>query len=285
MGVKSRIKSCFKIFQKEVKTPVYIPVFSGDILSGKTALITGGAGGIGKAIAEACLKNGASVILTGRDTKKLLRVIGSLEKERIVKKQKVIPLLLDIQNINSIKPSIYKVIKENSIDKIDILVNNAGVAEGQSMGETTEKDFDKTMDINLKGTYFMAQEFSNYLLENKIQGNILNVSSVSGIRPVITPYMLSKWGITGLTAGLAKKLIRHGIVVNGIAPGPTATNMLGLDGSNLFYENSPAKRYVDPAEVANLAIFLISDMGKMIVGDTVYITGGCGNLTVDDIEY
>ena len=97
--------------------------------------------------------------------------------------------------------------------------------------------------------------------------------------------MVSKWGVTGLTEGMAKKLIKYGIVVNGIAPGPVATEMLGLDGLNLDYDNAPAGRYSDPVEIANLAVFMISGMGRMIVGDTVYVSGGCGNLTFDDIEY
>ena len=74
-------------------------------------------------------------------------------------------------------------------------------------------------------------------------------------------------------------------MVNGIAPGPTATNMLGLEGDNLYYKKSPTERYIDSNEVANLAVFLISDMGRMIVGETIYITGGCGTLTYDDIKY
>lgn len=127
--------------------------------------------------------------------------------------------------------------------------------------------------------------FSKYLIERKIQGNILNISSVSGIRPAINPYMLSKRAIIGLTEGMAKKLIKYGIVVNGIAPGPVSTGMLNLDGSDLSNNNAPSGRYSEPVEVANLAVFLISDMARNIVGDTVYITGGCGNLTVDDIQY
>lgn len=267
------ILSFLKKSKKTIKEPVYIPLLKGELLAGKTVLITGGTGGIGTAIAKRCLENGAKVIVGARNAEKL---------EKISNEINVSTCVIDIQNIKDMKASLAGLTKDY---KIDILINNAGVHMGTTIGSTKEDDFDKTLDINLKGTYFISQEFSNYLITNGIKGNILNISSVSGYRPAISPYMISKWGVNGLTQGLAKKLIKHDIVVNGIAPGPVATEMLKLDGSDLNYENSPSCRYVDPVEVANLAVFMISDMGRMIVGDTIYLTGGCGNLTYDDINY
>lgn len=285
MGVKSRAKKCLNKLRKVVKQPVYIPVLQGNILQNKMVLITGGCGGIGSAIALRCIQNGASVIVAGRSKNKLRNTVDKLKPELRFDKQRVIPFVFDIKNFEGMKTMLYSLVEEYNIEKIDVLVNNAGLSFGSSIGNTSEADFDETLNTNLKGTYFLSQVVSNYMIENHIEGNILNISSVSGIRPAITPYMVSKWGITGLTEGLAKKLIKYGIVVNGIAPGPVATEMLGLDGNDLNYEKAPAGRYSSPEEIANLAIFLISDMGRMIVGDTVYITGGCGNLTVDDINY
>lgn len=192
---------------------------------------------------------------------------------------------IDISKTETVIDAINTAAENIATKKIDILVNNAGIIKGQNIGNTNGSDFDIAINTNLKGTYFMCQEFANYLTANQIKGNILNISSVSGIRPAISPYMLSKWGINGLTKGLAKKLIRHGIVVNGIAPGPTATEMLKCDGSDLTHPLSPAGRYVTPEEVANLAVFLISDMGRMILGETIVISGGCGNLTYEDMSY
>ena len=119
--------------------------------------------------------------------------------------------------------------------------------------------------------------------ENKIQGNILNVSSSSAIRPASNSYGLAKWGIRGMTLGFAKHLSADGIVVNAIAPGPTATSML-LDAGNkdINRPSSPSERYATPEEIANLAVILVSDLGRMVNGDTVYVTGGCGLLTFDD---
>ena len=193
--------------------------------------------------------------------------------------------MLDISRQNTIKSRLNQIINNVPNKKIDVLVNNAGILKGDNIGKTDEKSFDDVIGTNLKGTYFMSQEFANYMIENEIKGNILNISSSSGIRPAVSPYMVSKWGENGITLGLAKKLIVHGIVVNAIAPGPTATDMLLKGEKNIKHGSSPSGRYVTPEEIANLAVFLISDMGRMIVGDTIYMTGGCANLTIDDMVY
>jgi len=276
MGVKNGIHRILKKMKKVVKEPVYIPVLEGKILSGKTVLITGATGGIGRAIAKRCVENGAVVIIAGRSQEKVSIIVNSLNN--------TVPFIVDIQDTERMKQAFLGLVEDKKL-KIDTLINCAGLQAGGIFGNTDLVGFDKTINTNLKGTYFLSQIFSNYLIENDIKGNILNISSVSGCRPAISPYMVSKWGITGLTEGMAKKLIKYGIVVNGIAPGPVATEMIGLDGSNLDYDNAPAGRYSDPIEIANLAVFMISSMGRMIVGDTVYISGGCGNLTFDDIEY
>ena len=114
----------------------------------------------------------------------------------------------------------------------------------------------------------------------------MNICSSSSVRPATTAYTLSKWGIRGYTVGLAKQLIKHGIVVNGLAPGPTATPMLIKDVSNNYsLPNNPSQRYATPDEIANMAVILTSGMGRMIVGDIIYMTGGAGVITVDDINY
>lgn len=282
---KNFIKKLKKIFCKEIKIPVYIPVIEGKFLENKNILITGGTGGLGMAIATVCLKNGANLMLSGRSYEKLNNSKEKLIKELPDAKDRIQVEIIDMLNIDSFYSKIKDISNNMPRKSIDVLINNAGLASGHIFGNTKELDFDITLDTNLKGTYFLTQEFAKYLIENKIHGNILNISSVSGIRPAISPYMISKRGITALTEGLAKKLIKYNIVVNGIAPGPVANDMLGCDGSDLMYSNSPSQRYVDSIEIGNLATYLISDMGRIIVGDTVYITGGCGTLTLDDSNY
>lgn len=169
--------------------------------------------------------------------------------------------------------------------KIDILVNNAGV-QGSEFPNATEEKYDIAMDTNLKACFFLSQLLGNYMVKQGIKGNILNVCSSSSLRPAISAYTISKWGLRGLTLGLAKSLISHGIVVNGLAPGATATPMLNKsDADNISYPYSPLGRLIMPEEIANMAVLLVSNMGRSIVGVIVYMTGGMGVITYDDIKY
>ena len=280
MGIKQHIKS---LFVRKIVEPIYVPLIKTQYLANKVVLITGGNKGIGYAIAETCINCGASVIISGRDSEKLSNAVKNLIKKTGCDDCKLKYSVLDILDVK--KFPLFLEETANIFNEIDILVNNAGISGETSIGQTTEENFDSILDTNLKGTYFLAQAFANYLIQNHIHGNILNVSSSSSNRPIISPYMLSKWGVSGLTEGLAKKFIKYDIVVNAIAPGPTATDMLKRNKDSLAYEGSPSKRINDVYEVANLAVILISDIGRMIVGETVYVTGGCGTLTFDDIEY
>ena len=123
---------------------------------------------------------------------------------------------------------------------------------------------------------------AKYMVRNKIKGHILNISSSSALRPAWSPYNISKWGVDGFTRGLADELIKYGIIVNAIGPGPTATPMLVNDTSEggLYHPTNPSGRFLLPSEVAHLAVFMVSDYGNMIVGDTYYITGGAGTITM-----
>lgn len=126
------------------------------------------------------------------------------------------------------------------------------------------------MDINAKGSFFMSQAVGRFVIENRIKGHILNVTSSSALRPAWTPYQMSKWAVRGFTMGLADKLLPYGIIVNAIAPGPTATPMLGKqEGDSIYNDSNPSGRYAMPEEIASLAAIMVSDMGNMIVGDTV----------------
>lgn len=251
-----------------------------DLLRDKVVLITGGSSGIGKAIAKEFLKAGAKVIITGRDHDKLEKTLLELKKIS----NSIYIQCLDITSVSSFS----KKIQEAELivgERINVLVNNAGIIQtGNSDGE--ESDFECILATNLTGTVFLSKEIANYFIQNGIKGNILNITSTSGIRPAISAYHISKWGLRGFTLGLAKKLIKHGIVVNGIAPGPTATPMLkAADDNNLYHPTNPSGRYTTPEEVANVAVLLVSNMGRQIIGDIIYISGGAGIITYDDITY
>lgn len=263
-----------------IKKYVTIPTLYGDLLKDRVALITGGSSGIGYEIANCYLKNGACVIITGRNINKINEAVKKLKENN--SDSEVYGFNLDNSNIKDIDKKFKNILDNINNKKIDILVNNAGVINKTSFWNSTEEDFDNVINTNLKGTYFLTKVVAKYMIDNKIKGNILNVSSSSSVRPATTSYQLAKWGIRAFTKGLAKELSSKKIVVNSIAPGPTATSMI-LDGDdNINRPSSPIGRYATPEEIASLSVILVSDLARMVDGDTLLATGGCGNLTYDD---
>lgn len=282
--LENKIKN-FLVSKLSIREKVVVPVYSGNLLQGRSAIITGGTSGIGYSIALAFLRNGAKITIIGRNVNRLNDTKVKLEEESGCSPSNIELLCLDILLYDTAKIAIEQYLN-NSNRYIDILVNNAGINGGELFPHTNEEDFDKILGVNLKGSYLLSQIVASYMIKNNICGNILNLASSSSLRPATSSYTISKWGIRGITLGMAKKLIRYGIVVNGIAPGPTATKMVNMENlDNLFLASSPSKRYLTPEEVANWAVFLVSDLGKMIVGDIIYITGGAGIITYDDIGY
>ncbi len=280
MNVKRIIKRGMNEILRYMPIKKYIntPVLYGELLKGRTALITGGTSGIGYDIAKSFLRNGANVIITGRNQKKLDSICSELKGD--FKEAIVLGVQLDNCKISDMK-NIFDQIITNNICSIDIFVNNAGVLNKTSFGGATESDWDLVMNSDLKGPYFLTQIVAQYMIDHKIEGNILNVSSSSAVRPGLNSYHFAKNSMMNFTKGLAKELIEYGIVVNGIAPGPTATSMISND-DNINRPTSPAKRYTTPEEIANLATVLVSNLSRMVVGDTLFVTGGCGNITFDD---
>lgn len=276
------IKRLFDKLRVEKITPITVPVLSGNLLIDRKALITGGNRGIGFAIADAFIKNGASIIITGRNKEALLSAKTKLLTENNCPESLVNYFVLD--NSQEINEDILRNFLIQS-GKIDILVNNAGIMNGCDYFDCTQENFDNVISTNLKSTFFISQVFSKYMIDNNISGNILNICSSSCIRPGDSPYVLSKWSMRSLTLGLAEKLLPYNIIVNGLAPGPTATDMLGkTENDSLLLETKPLGRLILPEEIANLAVVLVSNLGKIVVGDTLFATGGSALLT-QDISY
>ena len=251
-------------------------------LQNRIALITGGGSGIGKAIALSFLKSGATVVITGRNTEKLKSVYDEWSE---LYADRIFYAKLDVANCDSLEDSFASINLMLKGRTIDLLVNNAGI-EGGHISHCNENDFESILNTNLKGVFFLSKLVAEKMIAEKIKGNILNIASSSSLRPAVSAYMISKWGVRGLTLGLAKMYIKYGIVVNGIAPGPTATPMMLKDGEhNRLLTNNPSGRYAEPEEISNAAVFLTSDMGRMVVGDILYMTGGAGVITFDDVQY
>ena len=264
-----------------VEKPVYVPVYHSSLLSGHVALITGGTRGIGNAIARAVLDSGGACVVTGRNAATVARCVEQL---RARSQGAVYGIDLEMQDDASFPEKYAKIVEMTG--GVDILINNAGLLNFARFGATTREDFDAVLHSNLRGAYMLSQVVAADWIEKGVKGSILNVCSSSSVRPANSPYSLSKWALRGMTPGLAKVLAPYGITVNGIAPGPTATvGFVGENNATMARPQMPSGRLIAEEEIANLAVILVSPMGRMVMGDVLYVTAGCGILTQDDCRF
>ena len=179
----------------------------------------------------------------------------------------------DVSNFEQVKASIDSVIEQ--FGKIDILVNNAGITKDKLLMQMSEEDFDDVISVNLKGTYNTVKACIRPFIRNKY-GKIINISSVVGLmgNPGQVNYAASKAGIVGLTKSLAKEYAAKGITC--IAPGFIATDMTEdlLDKQEGLINMIPMKKVGNPEDIANLALFLASDMSSYITGEVIKVDGG-----------
>lgn len=283
--IKKIIKKVFSlIFPAPVVKAEITCLSANELLKGRTALITGGTSGIGFQIARSYLNSECKVIITGRSQERLDIAYNKLVAENPNWKNRLCSCEMDVSKVSSINSIVDELVRK--VGRIDILVNNAGL-EGGHINTCSEEEFEKIFDTNVKGIFFLSRYIGRYMKENNIKGNILNICSSSSLRPANSAYTLSKWSVRGLPEGLARMLIPYGIVVNGIAPGMTATPMLDKNGvdDDLYLNESLTKRYAIPEEISNMAVILVSNMSRMIVGDIIYMTGGSGIIYHEDVNY
>ena len=240
------------------------------MLNGKVALITGGSRGLGRALARTFAENGAKVAFTfARDTagaQATAAAIPSASKQFQVS-------VLDVAGTERMIAEI-----ERDWGGIDILVNNAGVSQAMPLALMEEEDWDRVMDINVKGTFLTSKSVLRGMIRRK-RGVVLNVGSLVGVRMIEAPihYVASKAAIKGLTEALAKEVARYGIRVICLAPGLLEDGV----GRNLpdyrladYLKHCSLGRLGGLNEVANLAAFLVSDANGYMSGETVVIDGG-----------
>lgn len=288
MGLKQYIKRGVKFILHGVpERKVYAQVSylaPSEMLKGRTALVTGGTSGIGFEVAKAYINAGARVVITGRNEEKVKKACEAINKE-VSRKGNIFGMVMNNTDVKSMPSKLQDIERVLGTGHIDILVNNAGVVGGE-VKDCTEELYNTILDTNLKGTFFLSKLVARYWVDNQIEGNILMMGSSSSLRPATSAYTLTKNALYGFTKGLAKVLAPHGITVNGLAPGPTATPMTMPNGvrDEIAFPN-PLGRFVMPGEIANMAVFLVSNMGRSIIGDMVFMTGGSGIVTFDDVKY
>ena len=236
------------------------------------ALVTGGAQGIGYASAEALLEDGAKIILADINEDAVMAAAEKLG-------QGTVAMVCDMGDTAQIDAMFDAIAKDHG--PLSILVNNAGVAMPNDMFETSIDDFKKVIDINLTGTFHAIQRATKMMVDNKIEGAVVNMSSINAVVsiPTIPAYCASKGGVMQLTKATALALAPHNIRVNAVGPGSIDTAMLaGVNANPEAMANvmsrTPLKRIGTPREIGDVVAFLASSKSSYITGETIYVDGG-----------
>ncbi|WP_394266509.1 3-oxoacyl-[acyl-carrier-protein] reductase [Anaerotignum sp.] len=241
------------------------------MLKGKTAIVTGGSRGIGAAICKRFAEQGANIaLLYAGNTQKAEEIKAAL-LEMGVKAEAYQCNVADAEQVAAVCKQIIK-----DFGGADILVNNAGITKDKLVPMMKVPDFDSVVDTNLKGAFYMIKQLYPVFMKQK-SGKIINISSVSGLmgNPGQTNYSASKAGLIGLTKSVAKELASRNVNCNAIAPGFVATDMTeNLSENNALVDHIPMKRFAQPEDIANLALFLASDQSDYITGEVIRIDGG-----------
>lgn len=233
--------------------------------SGKTALVTGGTRGIGRSIVMLLLDLGCKVIYTGTKETDIDPISGTDYWK------------LDLSDAASIKQFRKRM---QGLGRLDVLVNNAGINIIESIDELDQGHWEKILQVNLTGAMLVMKESARIMKRNNTGGKILNISSVFGIvsKAKRNSYSASKSGLIGLTRASALDLASYNILVNALCPGFTRTELtesiLSENEKKILVSEIPLGRFADASEIANIAVFLCSDLNTYMVGQIVIVDGG-----------
>ncbi len=244
-------------------------------LQGKVAIITGGNAGIGEAIAKAFVREGASVVITGRRQKELDRVVNDIVKEQ----GKAFAVAGSVTDELHVQETVRQTVRQ--FGQLDILVNNAGVGDfGKRLHEIDDATWTQVFDVNLTGVFRMTRAVLPQMLKQG-KGAIVNISSIASVigLPSLPVYAASKGGLDALTRALAVDYAKDGIRCNVVNPGLIDTPMAAplMSNSELLdpiLSHYPIRRAGKPEEVANMVLYLVSDEATWVTGGTFPIDGG-----------
>jgi NAD(P)-dependent dehydrogenase (short-subunit alcohol dehydrogenase family) len=241
-------------------------------LAGKVAVVTGAARGIGLAIAQRFVKEGARVALADR-------LATEVETEAAQLGASALAVPTDVGDAAEVRRLVSRTVQR--FGRLDCMVANAAVQAEIPFLDLTEEEFDRVIRVNLKGTFLCGQTAARHMVETGTRGTIINMSSVNAVvaHPVLVHYAASKGGISMLTKGMAVSLAPQGIRVNGIGPGtvntPINANFFSMPGMiDRFLMRTPLGRIAEADEIASVAVFLASDEASYVTGTTIYADGG-----------
>ena len=263
MSIKSRLKHLVSFLLHGDPKPVYADISylsPNETLCGKKVVITGGGRGLGFSMAKKFVAEGAEVLIAGRNIKVL---------EESAKKLECKYLQLDVSNPSEFYTFMDKA--EELLGGLNVLVNNAGISlHENTFFDVTPETFDKQVDTNLKGAFFLTQTFIRHIKNTDTKASVLFVSSETGDTMDFRPYGFTKAAINSMVQGLAYLFAKDGIRVNAVAPGITASDMTGLSTEgDISYRGNISGRVYMPEEVAEVASFLISDAAGCVSGQII----------------
>lgn len=241
------------------------------LLDGRTAVITGGAQGIGYAIAERFIAEGARVVLGDLNPEATEAAVAQLGGTAVAHAVRA-----DVTSADDVQALVTAAV--DTFGSLDIMVNNAGITRDATMRKMTEEQFDQVIDVHLKGCWNGTRLAANIMREAK-SGAIINISSISGKVGLIgqTNYSAAKAGIVGLTKAAAKEVAHLGVRINAIQPGLIRSAMTEAMPQRIWDQKLaeiPMARAAEPSEVASVAAFLASDMSSYMTGCVLEVTGG-----------
>jgi len=253
-------------------------------LSGKVSIVTGAGGGIGRAIAHRFSSEGCAVVIAGPTREKVERVADEIT----AKGGKAIYTVTDVSNEAQVAEMVQAAV--GKLGRLDFLINNAGIAGPTGLVHNlAREDWDRTLDINLTGPFLCAKHSLPHMYEQR-SGRIVNITSIAGLRAYAfrSPYCASKWAMIGLTRTLAEEAGRYDITVNAIAPGPvhgprieaviqaraSEMQMSYEEMEKQYVEPTALKRMADESDIAATALFLCSEEGRNITGETITVSSG-----------
>ena len=243
------------------------------LIEGKNILVTGGSRGIGRSIVQVLIENGANVGFTFSSSESAAKEISTNLNSS---SNKCIAYKSDASKLNECEKLVDSFL--NDFDTIDVLINNAGITKDNLLMRMSEDDFDKVIDVNLKSVFNMTKACQRVFLKNR-KGSIINMSSVVGVKGNAgqSNYAASKSGIIGFSKSIAQEIGSRNIRCNVIAPGFIKTEMTDKLSDSLvdsWTENIPLKRAGESLDVANLCLFLASDLSSYITGQVIHVDGG-----------